>query len=83
MALSLSIALWGFCGGRKIHRASGPFLLALTGSVELVAGVVGHRFPAKQVIGIGAVALVAATLWNVVLRRACEVSAGAAVSGGD
>ena len=75
MAISLAIALWGFWGGRRLHGASGPLLLALAGSVALVAGVVIiHGFPAKQVIGVGAIALIAATLWNVQLRRACESS---------
>ena len=75
MALSLAIALWGFWAGRRLHGASGPLLLALAGSVALVAGVIViHGFPAKQVIGIGAIALIAATLWNVRLRRACEAS---------
>ena len=75
MALSLAIAIWGFWGGRRMHGASGPLLLALVGSVALVAGVIViHGFPAKQVIGAGAIALIAATLWNVRLRRACESS---------
>lgn len=75
MAVSLAIALWGFWGGRRLHGASGPLLLALAGSVALVAGVVViHGFPAKQVIGIGAVALIVATWWNVRLRRTCEAS---------
>lgn len=76
MAVSLAVALWGFWSGRRLHGTSGPLLLALAGSVALVAGVVLiHGFPAKQVIGIGAVALIAATFWNVSLRRACEASA--------
>ena len=72
MALSLAVALWGFRSGRTLHGASGPLVLAVMGSVALVAGVVFiHGFPAKQVIGLGAVALVAATVWNVYLRRTC------------
>ena len=75
MALSLAIALWGFWSGRRLHGASGPLVLSLAGSVALVAGVIViYGFPAKQVIGVGTVALIAATLWNLRLRRACEAS---------
>lgn len=79
MALSLSIALWGFWMGRRIHGASGPLLLAVAGSIALVGGVVFiHGFPAKQVIGFGTLALVAATVRNVYLRRTSGKGAGAA-----
>lgn len=75
MALSLAIALWGFWSGRTMHGASGPLMLAVAGSVALVAGVVFiHGFPAKEVIGVGALALVVATVWNVYLRRTCAAS---------
>ena len=81
MAFSLAIALWGFWSGRRIHGASGPLALAVLGSIALVAGVVFiHGFPARQVIGLGAFALVAATVWNVSLRQACG-NQGARVEG--
>lgn len=72
MSLALLVALWGFWAGRRTHRQAGPLVLALTGATALVAGVVFiHGFPAKQVIGIGAIALVGATVWNAYLRRTC------------
>jgi len=71
MGLSLAIALWGFWMGRRLHGASGPLWLAVVAAVALVAGVVFvHGPPAKALIGMGAVGLVAATVWNILLRRA-------------
>lgn len=72
MGLSLALALWGFLIGRRLHHSSGPLSLAVAGSAVLVAGVVYvHGPPAKALIGLGAIALIAATVWNVFLRRAC------------
>ncbi len=72
MGLSLAVALWGFWAGRRLHGASGPLWLAAVAAVALVAGVVFvHGPPAKVLIGMGAVGLVAATVWNILLRRAC------------
>lgn len=76
MFASLAVALWGFWRGRQMHGSSGPLVVAVVGSVALVAGVVFiHGFPAKQVIWLGAVALIVATAWNVVRRRRCVVAA--------
>lgn len=72
MSVSLAIALWGFWGDRRLHGASGPLLLAVAGGAALVAGVVFvHGPPAKTLIGVGALMLVVATIWNVTLRRVC------------
>ena len=72
MGVALLIALWGFWSGRRTHGSSRPLVLAIAGAIALVAGVVFiHGFPAKQVIGIGAFALVGATVWNAYLRRTC------------
>jgi mercuric ion transport protein len=77
MFASLAVALWGFWHGRAVHGSAGPLGLAAAGAAALVAGVVViHGFPAKQVIWAGAGALVAATLWNVSLRRRCTTMAG-------
>ena len=74
MFASLAVALWGFWQGRRLHAATGPLALAAAGAAALVAGVVFiHGFPAKQVIWAGAAALVAATLWNMTLRRRCLI----------
>lgn len=75
MAISLALALWGFLSGRRLHGSNGPMILALAGSAALVAGVVYvHGFPAREMIGAGAIALVAATVWNVRLRHACTTT---------
>ena len=72
MAVSLAIALGAFRDDRRFHRSSGPIVAASAGAAALVAGVLFvHGPPARAVIGLGAVALVAATVWNVTLRRAC------------
>ena len=72
MSIALLVALWGFWTGRKMHGSSGPLLLALAGTIALVAGVAFiHGFPAKQVIGLGTIALVGATVWNAYLRKTC------------
>ena len=71
MFLSLGIALWGLARDRRRHGTIGPLVLAVVGTVALVAGVVFvHGFPAPQLIYGGAVALVVATVWNIVARRA-------------
>lgn len=72
MFASIAVALWGFWRGRVVHGSAGPLTLAAAGGAALVAGVVFiHGFPAKQVIWAGAAALVAATFWNLTLRRRC------------
>ncbi len=74
MGLSLVVSLWGFWIGRKLHGANGPLSLAVAGSIALVAGVVFvHGPPAKMLIGVGALALVVATSWNIVLKKTCVV----------
>lgn len=71
--IAMAIALWGFWKGRSIHRSVGPFALGLIGSIALVTGVVIlHRIVAKTFIGGGAVALLAATVWNVRLAGHCD-----------
>ena len=73
MLLALLIALWGFWRDRATHKAIGPLVVALVGMLALTAGVIFiHGYPAKQVIGIGVIALLSATVWNVRLRRACS-----------
>jgi MerC mercury resistance protein len=70
---ALLIALWGFWTGRRVHGSTGPFAIGVAGSVALVAGVVFiHGVPAKVLIGVGAVVLLGATLWNARLPRACD-----------
>ncbi len=72
MFVALLIALWGFWRDRSTHGANGPLLVALVGMLALTAGVIFiHGFPAQEVIGIGVIALLSATVWNASLRRAC------------
>ncbi len=71
MLLAFPLALWGFWSDRATHRSSGPVLVALVGMLALAAGVIFiHGFPAKELIGIGVIALLSATVWNASLRRA-------------
>jgi mercuric ion transport protein len=72
MLLSLLVAVWGFWQGLQFHRNFGPLLFGSIGAVSLALGViVVHGFPAMQMIYGGALILIAATVWNVFLRRAC------------
>lgn len=75
MFVSLAVALWGFWAGRRLHGAPGPISLAIAAAAALSAGVVFvHGLPAKVLIGLGAIALVVATVWNIRLRLACRAS---------
>jgi mercuric ion transport protein len=78
MCVSLGIALWGFWTDRRLHRASGPMLLATVGAVMLIAGVIFiHGLTARVFIGAASIALVIATVANIGLRHACNVSRSA------
>ena len=71
MIVALIVALWGFWEGWKMHGRRGPLLLALAGAVSLFSGVVlVHGFPARQMIWGGAIALIAAAVWNFRARAA-------------
>ena len=76
MLLSLGIALWGLWANRRQHGVTGPLALAVVGGAALVAGVIFVHGPlARPMIGAGAVALIASTVWNVRARAGCaEVS---------
>ncbi len=75
MLLAFLVALWGLWRDRATHRSSGPIVVALVGMLALAAGVIFvHGFPAKELIGIGVIALLSATVWNASLRRACSGS---------
>ena len=74
IGVALLIALWGFWRSRKVHKSSGPLAIGVVGSVALVAGVVYlHGMIAKVFIGVGAVLLLAATVWNARLPQSCDV----------
>jgi len=69
MLASLAVALWGFWKGRRMHGSAGPLLVGFLGAACLTAGVIFvHGFPAKELIGLGAVSLVAAAGWNTAAR---------------
>jgi mercuric ion transport protein len=70
MFLSLGVALFGLARDRRRHGIAGPLVVAVAGATALVAGVVFvHGQPARLLIYAGALALFAATTWNVVARR--------------
>ena len=72
MGVSLAVAVWGFWRGRQMHGSATPLALGAAAAAALVAGVVFvHGPPARALIGIGAVGLVAATLLNIRARVAC------------
>lgn len=55
--------------GGRIGTA-GPFILGFLAGVALVAGVIFvHGFPAKELIYGGSAAIIAASLWNVIVRK--------------
>jgi hypothetical protein len=73
IGVALLIVLWGFWTGRQVHGSVRPFMLGVIGSIALVAGVVFiHGLPATVLIGAGALTLLAATIWNARLPRACD-----------
>lgn len=73
MLLSLCVALWGFHQGQRRHRVWAPLIVGSLGAVVLALGViVVHGPPAMAMIYGGAMALVVATLWNVVARKRCR-----------
>jgi mercuric ion transport protein len=73
IGVALCIALYGFWKGRALHSSTGPFALGVVGSVVLVTGVVYlHGTIAKVFIGVGAIALLAGTIWNARLMGRCD-----------
>ena len=76
MMVSLAVAMWGYWQGYRVHSALAPLVVGLMGAVSLALGViVVHGFPAMQMIYGGAILLVAATVWNIVVRRHCSADA--------
>ncbi len=81
MLASLVVALWGFWQGMRVHRKAGPLALGLLGAASLACGVIFvHGPPATTMIYGGAIALMVATLWNVLARRACSGSGRSVLS---
>ena len=73
MLLSLCVALWSLHQGQRRHRARAPLIVGSVGAVVLALGViVVHGPPVMTMIYGGAMALVVATLWNVVARKHCR-----------
>jgi mercuric ion transport protein len=78
MLVSLLVALWGFWKGQRLHGSAGPLLVGLGGAAALSAGVIFvHGFPAKELIGFGAVSLIGAAAWNTVARGSCVMRTAA------
>lgn len=79
MIVSILVALWGMWRGWRAHRNIGPLVLALIAGIALVAGVIFvHGFPAKELIYAGSAAIIAASIWNFVVRTRCERREGRA-----
>ena len=73
MLLSLCVALWSFHQGQRRHRARAPLIGGSVDAVVLALNViVVHGPPVMMMIYGGAMALVVATLWNVVARKHCR-----------
>jgi hypothetical protein len=74
IGIACAVALIGFWRGIAVHRSRGPLILGAIGSVALISGVVIlHGFVARVCIGVGAVALLASTIWNARLIGRCDV----------
>lgn len=73
---SLVVAIWGYWRGYRIHRAWTPLVVGSVGAVSLAVGViVVHGFPAMPMIYGGAILLIAASVWNIVVRKRCPAEA--------
>ena len=73
--IALAAALWGFWRGRQLHGVRGPLIVAVAGSAALLLGVVVlHGLIAKVAIGLGAVLLLVATVWNTRLPQTCDIA---------
>lgn len=70
MLVSLSVALWGFWRGFRLHGNAGPLAVGAVGGASLACGVIiVHGPPAMEMIYGGAIALILATAWNIWTRR--------------
>jgi mercuric ion transport protein len=65
LAAMLALAMWGLARGRSIHGSRGPLALGAIGAIALTVGV----FTSRWLLGLGAVLLVLAPLWNFAARR--------------
>lgn len=65
LAAMLALAMWGLVRGRSIHGSRGPLTLGAIGAIALTVGV----FTSRWLLGLGAVLLVLAPLWNIAARR--------------
>lgn len=78
LILGLSVTAWGLWQGRRCHGRGAPLAVGLGGGVLAVAGV--YLWVPLAFIGFGTVVL--ASVWNIVLLRACA-TAPSAHSGGE
>lgn len=73
MIASILAAVWGMWLGSRAHRSFLPLMLGVASGTALVAGVIFvHGFPAKELIYVGSVGLIAGSIWNAALRSRCE-----------
>lgn len=74
LALFLSLALWGIKSSQKKHGKAAPFYVGAGGAIAALVGV----FVFIPVHVIGLIALVGASIWDIVLLRkppaSCEAT---------
>lgn len=72
IGVALAIATWGFWKSRQRHHNNAPIIISLAGSILLIGGVVLLHGPSAKVsIGVGALALLWATVWNSQVSGRC------------
>ncbi len=70
LALFLSLALWGIKSSQKKHGKTAPFYIGGGGAIAALVGV----FVFIPVHVIGLIALVGASIWDIVLLRKSSAS---------
>jgi mercuric ion transport protein len=73
MIASILVAIAGMWFGYRRHRSRFPLLIGVLSGAALIAGVIFvNGFPARELIYGGSVGLIAASIWNAIVRRGCE-----------
>lgn len=75
MLVSLTIGVWGFWRGWRVHGQFLPLVLGTVGALSVAAGVIAvHGFPAIQMIYGGSLVMAVALLMNFSARRVAQAS---------
>lgn len=70
LALFLGFALWGLKGSQKKHGKTSPFYVGAGGAIAALVGI----FVFIPIHVIGLIALVGASIWDIVLLRKSPAS---------